>query len=531
MGSCRTNLVALIAALGIASCGTSTSSPTGDVQSAPVMVPAAATPTATRTPRVEEPAPPDPRAEARAKAEAEEAAFNAAYPLHGVVYHYLAQVFAQPNNTSRVVGYVRRGAQFRAKARVTGPGCPGGWHEVPGRGFVCAGNGYQIGETPQTFDPSPVAPDLNSALPYAYARTVRDDVPQYWSVPTAEEVRVAEALVERMAADAARREAAATAAATVATPTPSNENADAVPSTNADDVVAPPPPGQTAEVGSTANGALPDFFRMRMLRGFYVSLDRADEDERGHDYYRTVRGGYVEAEELTEATPPSMRGVVLGGGWHLPVAFVFRGGAHRFHLNHTTDTVVDDGVIERQTPLVVVDDNVVRRNRQYVMSDDGVLVREPAIRMIRAVSRPPGVPQHAKWIHVSLAQQSLVAYDGDNPVFATLVSTGKEGHETPTGLFQIQSKHISTTMDDEMSPDGAYSIEDVPWTMYFQGNFALHGAFWHGAFGTVHSHGCVNIAPADARWLFQWSTPTLPAPWHGVFADRRNQGTWVFITE
>ncbi len=487
----------------------------------------------------EEPAPeppPDPEAEARAKAESEEAAFNAAYPLHGVVYHFLAQVFAQPTDHARVVGYVRRGAQFRAKERVSGPGCAGGWHEVPGNGFVCAGNGYQIGATPQTFDPSPAPPSLNSALPYAYARTVRDDVPQYWSLPTREEEVAAEALVQRMSQDAERAAARAAAlAATVTAPTATTPAVSADELASADDVVAPPPPGQTADVGSEAatstNNELPDFFRMRMLRGFYVSLDHAETDDRGHEYYRTVRGGFVEASELTEATPPAMRGVVLGGGWHLPVAFVFRGGAHRFHMNHTTDTVVDDGVIERQTPLVIADDSVVRRNREYVLSDDGILVREPAVRLINPIHRPPGVPSTAKWVHVSLAQQSLVAYEGDTPVFVTLVSTGKEGHETPTGLFQIQSKHVSTTMDDEMSPDGAYSIEDVPWTMYFQGNFALHGAFWHSAFGTVHSHGCVNIAPADARWLFQWTTPGLPAAWHGVFADRRNQGTWVFISE
>jgi lipoprotein-anchoring transpeptidase ErfK/SrfK len=117
-------------------------------------------------------------------------------------------------------------------------------------------------------------------------------------------------------------------------------------------------------------------------------------------------------------------------------------------------------------------------------------------------------------------------------VFATLVSTGKPGHETPTGLYRIQSKHVSTTMDDDASEDGAYSIEDVPWTMYFHGNYALHGAFWHYTFGRVRSHGCVNLAPADARWLFQWSSPTLPASWHGIFADpRQNPGTFVFIEE
>jgi lipoprotein-anchoring transpeptidase ErfK/SrfK len=131
---------------------------------------------------------------------------------------------------------------------------------------------------------------------------------------------------------------------------------------------------------------------------------------------------------------------------------------------------------------------------------------------------------------VSLADQSLVAYEGDTPVFTTLVSSGKEGFETPTGLFRIQSKHVSATMDDFASAEGAYSIEDVPWTMYFHGNFALHGAFWHYTFGNVRSHGCVNLAPADAQWLFRWSTPTVPAEWHALYADGRHPGTFVFIS-
>jgi lipoprotein-anchoring transpeptidase ErfK/SrfK len=84
-------------------------------------------------------------------------------------------------------------------------------------------------------------------------------------------------------------------------------------------------------------------------------------------------------------------------------------------------------------------------------------------------------------------------------------------------------------MDD---PDGgaeAYSIEDVPWTMYFHESYALHGAFWHNLFGRERSHGCVNLSPADARWLFFWAGPTLPSGWHGVRSTSDNPGTAVVI--
>ena len=44
--------------------------------------------------------------------------------------------------------------------------------------------------------------------------------------------------------------------------------------------------------------------------------------------------------------------------------------------------------------------------------------------------------------------------------------------------------------DGTVAGDLPYSIEDVPWTMYFLGGYALHAAFWHDKFGTRRSHGC-----------------------------------------
>jgi len=86
-------------------------------------------------------------------------------------------------------------------------------------------------------------------------------------------------------------------------------------------------------------------------------------------------------------------------------------------------------------------------------------------------------------------------------------------------------------MDGDVATDGPYSIEDVPWVMYFQGSYALHGAFWHNLFGSPRSHGCVNLSPLDARQLFFWVDPTLPKGWHGVFQTTGHPGTRVVIHE
>jgi lipoprotein-anchoring transpeptidase ErfK/SrfK len=64
-------------------------------------------------------------------------------------------------------------------------------------------------------------------------------------------------------------------------------------------------------------------------------------------------------------------------------------------------------------------------------------------------------------------------------------------------------------------PDGAYEMREVPWVQYFSEGYALHGAYWHDAFGQPRSHGCINLSPKDARWLFHFTNPGLPQQWHG----------------
>ena len=211
------------------------------------------------------------------------------------------------------------------------------------------------------------------------------------------------------------------------------------------------------------------------------------------------------------------------------MGFVYRDGVRGLTRDSTRGVLSLAAPIERSTPLPLSDEIVERGRRRYRISDRGVIVREDALRIARRIERPTGVPEDARWVHVDLGAQILVAYEGDEPVFTTLVSTGRNGFETPTGLFRIQSKHLSTTMDDPNAGAESYSIEDVPWTMYFEGSYALHAAFWHDRFGRPRSHGCVNLAPADARWIFMWSEPALPPGWHGISSDR-GEGGFVYVT-
>lgn len=150
------------------------------------------------------------------------------------------------------------------------------------------------------------------------------------------------------------------------------------------------------------------------------------------------------------------------------------------------------------------------------------LVRQPAGP---AGERPPEVTDDStRWIEIILSQQTLIAWEGSVPVRRMLISSGTALHPTVTGKFRIYYKVVSTPM---RGPD--YYLPGVPHTMYFYEGYALHGAYWHAAFGTPMSHGCINLSLRDAAWLFDWASPTLPAGAWGVNATPCNPGTLVVV--
>lgn len=114
-----------------------------------------------------------------------------------------------------------------------------------------------------------------------------------------------------------------------------------------------------------------------------------------------------------------------------------------------------------------------------------------------------------RWIQIDLSHQRLIAWEGASPVYAILISTGKSSTPTPTGLFSIQSRHRYARMQGE-----DYDISDVPYTMYYSGSYAIHGAYWHHRFGTPVSHGCINVAVNHAKWLFYWAKTGTPVVVH-----------------
>lgn len=154
----------------------------------------------------------------------------------------------------------------------------------------------------------------------------------------------------------------------------------------------------------------------------------------------------------------------------------------------------------------------------------------------------PDVDPEEKTMRLNLDYQTLSCYEAGREVYYCRVSTGIKftidysgedvDYSTPPGTLLTHWKIISKNMTAGEEEGGSgYSTPAVPWCVYIQGGIAIHGAFWHNAFGEPRSHGCVNVRPEDAKWIFRWSMPyvSLDAgeerrslPDHGTIVYSRN---------
>ena len=137
-------------------------------------------------------------------------------------------------------------------------------------------------------------------------------------------------------------------------------------------------------------------------------------------------------------------------------------------------------------------------------------------RPVPSPGRPKGVADDEIWVDVELEQQVLTIYRGDAMVYFTVVATGAAPMGTPKGTYQILGMYAFKNMQSREGAEDVYFVEDVPWTMVFKPAYALHAAYWHWGFGRTASHGCVNLAPRDAAWIFSHLEPRLPDGWRVI---------------
>ncbi len=462
------------------------------------------------------------------------------------------------------LGYLRYGAKVAALPEpFANEDCREGWYELVEGGYVCGKYAtFDLKDPRVRLAPGP--PSLDAPMPYKYGYATGHGTPVYRRVLSLEDRKKYEPWL--------------------VPPTPAAEKSDDAPegdTTAASDgqpsAPAAPTPSPSTAPTSGVDASVPWFMRdaggqrpsvtlddlhgrgvlvRRMMRGFYLALDR-DFKAAHARWWRTTAGfavpfervglqpppsefhgswiRYDEAARDAEAGPPkdpNGTGVLLTSGY-----------AARYVLDADRKKILSATPLPKNTAVALVGEAISVSGQTYHETTYGYFVR-PSDGMIATAPSElppdagPPVGEYEKWVDVDTTRQLLVAYEGRRPVFMTLISSGKRNandpekdHPTPPGFYRIREKHITATMDGDVAADGPYSIEDVPWVMYFQGSYALHAAFWHSSFGHTRSHGCVNMAPLDARALFFWTEPRLPTGWHGVYATDANLGTRVVVHE
>jgi lipoprotein-anchoring transpeptidase ErfK/SrfK len=470
---------------------------------------------------------------------------------------FVVNVRSEPDAEALRIGYLRAGAVLQAKTAepVGRTGCPRGWYELTTGGFVCNGREVTAFLGDRLPESRATQPDRAARLPYRYGFARRDRTPVYRRMPTDEEAAQYEGYVipgdevvegEDPASVPAGIGGSETVPEAAPDPTaiPTPEPGQNVLPQPAPPAENPGPEAEAAEEEAEEEPGLPTLESLQgenegvlerwMMSGFYVSLDR--EFRTGaRRYWRTQQNGYIPFQWLGLRGGSEFHGVQITEEAPLPIAFVMA-------RNTPVVELVDEnrtrraGAWEYHRAFRVTGTTEVR-GVEYLVSAEGPLVRRADATVIEPGTRPEGIAPEEKWIDVDLTHQTLVLYEGDRPVYATLISSGiirredvdELDHETPTGIFRIRSKHVATAMDGDNAFDGPYSIEDVPYVMYYESGYAIHSAFWHDLFGRPKSHGCVNAAPEDARVIFDWTDPQVPAGWHGAYPAEPGHGTAIYI--
>jgi lipoprotein-anchoring transpeptidase ErfK/SrfK len=74
-----------------------------------------------------------------------------------------------------------------------------------------------------------------------------------------------------------------------------------------------------------------------------------------------------------------------------------------------------------------------------------------------------------------------------------------------------------------------YDLPGVPWTTYINNNgVSFHGTYWHNDYGAPHSHGCINLPIEQAKWLYRWTTPVVPAEKRQVYQPGEGSRVYIF---
>lgn len=419
------------------------------------------------------------------------------------------------------IGYLTLGGSVRLlegsreKAKTAGHGCDA-WYRVEPRGYVCLGPNT-------TLDPSD--PDFvvlkahagkpESPFPFEYGEST--GTPRYFGgLPSLDLQRRSEPKLDEHLASVSRwREGAG-----------SSEGDASDPKLRGVDL-------SLANVPFPALPKLPSIIhenRRRVAPGSTVAWSNAYDDENGRTWLYNSDHALVPKDRVRPYPKSTFQGVRLDDRTKLPIAF-FR-AKDRPKLEKKDGAFAPTGASFSRLSWVGLTGKTekVGKDSYAETTEAGVWILERDAAIVRRASRVPFLKDELPtarrtWLDISVLGGTLVAYEDDVPVFATLIAPGRGGTpfagrdpvstaSTPTGTFRVDGKFRWATMVS--SSDSNIVHAEVQWVQNFHGPHALHGAYWHDSWGELMSGGCVNLSPIDSKWVFEWTEPTLPPGWHGL---------------
>ncbi len=459
----------------------------------------------------------------------------------------------RPSPSGKVLGTLRAGGRVsRADKPYSTNHCAGGWYPIRPRGFVCAGQEVSIDTNTAVAKVLSESPSLDKALPYRYGRVSRGAAVAYSNLPTADEQLRAEPKlhtrdtpkVSRLGAganDVPLDEGNVATSVALLMPTAEGVGPDGYRTTESYFVFAgPQAPPAGLKVGATLVGNHPNAAKTRVLkRNSGVALTGSfmlGEGRAARRFAVLPDGRFLPTDRLKAA---------LGSTWHglslpkigLPVAFSIRRTIRGYALSKGKAERLDKEH-EPSEPIALTGRfRTVHSVRYYFTRDDSWVRHKDIIVVPKRSKFPQFAAPHQKWLDISLANQTLVAWIGKKPLYATLISSGEDRLGDPNagspstlrGVFRLRSKHISRNVDSREVKQ-AYSILEAPWVLDFAPGFAITGSFWSSRFGEATNYHNITLAPIDAHWVWNWTAPDIPAGWHSVnMAKNQSNNTIVYV--
>jgi len=449
----------------------------------------------------------------------------------------LVPIYERPTPTSKAIGWLRAGAQvvLKSKDPAGTSECPEGFRAVEPAGFVCIGDKATLDLSDPIVRGTSRRPDFSQKLPYIYGTATRGG-PVYGQIPSAADIIKSEPGFDKHIAKwKTDSESGATYGLDVWgkwQPAPLQPALEAFEEKRSD-------PDEALPFYLRGGGRVPNL--SGKAAGSDTKIDQIDRRQgaafidtflaEGRRYNVSTDLRLIPADRLRPIRGSDYHGVQIGTQVKFPFALVRRPGGKRFAIEGRK--LVDKAELPYRAAVQLTGKQRMFASVLHYETALGDWVSDRFASRIDPAKRMPKWGKNGeRWIDVNLSKQVLVAYEGETAVYATLVSTGEDGlsdegaKATKKGIFRIHTKYVTTTMDSDTVGE-EFELRDVPYVQYFEGGLALHGAYWHDRFGQPKSHGCINLAPEDARRLFFWTEPQVPPAWHGT--ARPLTGTVVFI--